>query len=276
MITYQSTMRKSGTPAASTSDKCECTFGLLNPPPPNPNVPLYEARVNQYMRGELVFCPCDLGKGYQAYVTKGASEYKTDGQMLEEQRRNQLWKNAGVPPMYAGMTLGGYVAICDKDSGKQEAIKALLSLKETAEYQGKMGLLLWGKPGVGKTGAVSPLFIHLLREGCSGLWIQYSELMARLRDFESDDNRRVMADAKKVEYLFIDDIGDPGAEKSASDYARDCVFRIIDHRKNNGLPILATSNLNLAGLEQQFHERIAQRLGETCSVIEVKGKVLRK
>ena len=256
--------------------ECDCTFGLVNPPAPNKAVPLYESRVNQFMRGELTHCECKLGQQYKKYLMGKAVGYKSTPDQAEEERRAAIWKNAGVPPMYARMTLKGYIDLGLQDKGKTEAINALLSVRDEGQYNGKFGLLLWGKPGVGKTGALSPLFVHFLREGRSGLWIQYSELMARLRDFESEDNKRVMEIAKRVEYLFIDDIGDPGAEKSASDYARDCVFRIIDHRKNNGLPILGTSNLGLTGLGEQFHERIAQRLQETCAVIEVKGTVLRK
>ncbi len=276
MIPYQSTTRQSLTPAISTGDGCTCANGLVDPPKPNVNLPLFEARLAQYMRDELDFCGCEKGRQYRAYFQDKATNHKTDGQRLEELRLAQLWKNAGVPPQYAQYTLRGYVDLCKGEPGKQEAIKALLAIQRETTYKDKFGLVLWGEPGVGKTGALSPLFVHLLRSGCAGLWIQYNELMASLRDFESGEVEQRVQKYKAIEYLLIDDLGDPLAEAAATAYARECLMRIVDYRKNHGLPILATSNLNLEAMEQQFHKRIVQRLTETCSVIEVKGKVLRK
>jgi len=276
MITYQSMIPKSGKTSISNSGECTCAFGLVNPPKPSPNLPLYEARLAQYMAGGLEFCGCENGQRYQVYFQDKAAEYKPDGLRLEEQRLAQLWKNAGVPPQYAQYTLKGYADIAGKDPGKMEAITALKAIQRETTYKDKFGLVLWGEPGVGKTGALSPLFVHLLRNGCAGLWIQYNELMASLRDFESGEVEMRVQKYKTIEYLFIDDLGDPMAEAAATAYARECLMRIVDYRKNHGLPILATSNLNLDAMEQQFHKRIVQRLQETCTVIEVKGKVLRK
>mgnify|MGYP002624168823 FL=1 len=232
---------------------------------------------------DLVFCECDNGQRYAAYLAKLDKTYVNDDDELaqakaryQEEKQRRLWDSAGIPPKYTDYTLQSYLALCGSDKGKQGAITAVTTMFKDTVYQDKFGLVLWGEPGVGKTGALSPLFIHLLKNGCSGLWVQYNELLAQLRDFESGHVDERMKACQSVEYLFIDDLGDPMAERSATDYARDCLFRIIDHRKNHGLPILATSNLNLAGLEQQFHKRIVQRLTETCNVIEVKGKVLRK
>jgi len=239
-------------------------------------LPLYEARLAQYLAGGLAFCACEQGRNYQLYLSSLAANHKSDGQRVEEARLTQLWKNAGVPQQYALYTLKGYSDLCGKDAGKQEAIKALVALQRDAEYKGKFGLVLWGEPGVGKTGALSPLFVHLLRNGCAGVWIQYNELMASLRDFESGEVEQRVQKYKTIEYLFIDDLGDPLAEAAATPYARECLMRIVDYRKNSGRPILATSNLNLEQMEQQFHKRIVQRLTETCNVIEVKGRVLRK
>jgi DNA replication protein DnaC len=257
--------------------------GLINPPPPDTRQPLYIARKVQYQLGELTFCDCVLGQGYKSYLAGLATKYVSDADELAqakeryaEEKQRRLWENAGIPPKYATYTLQSYLSLCGSDKGKAEAIKAITTMLKDTMYQDKFGLVLWGEPGVGKTGALSPLFVHLLKNGCSGLWVQYNELLAQLRDFESGNVDERMKACQTVKYLLIDDLGDPMAERSATDYARDCLFRIIDHRKNHSLPILATSNLNLDGLEQQFHKRIVQRLTEVCNVIEVKGKVLRK
>ena len=283
MITRSSVTPKYGTQPASPSE-CElCAFGLVNPPAPNDKLPLYEARLAQYAAGDLVFCECDKGAKYRTYLQRLSSEHVTTTDELErikaryhEDKQRRLWENAGIPPKYADYTFRSYMDMVKGEKGKAEAITAIREMFENTTYKGKFGLVLWGAPGVGKTGALSPLFVHLLKQGASGLWVQYNELLAQLRDFESGHVDERMKACQTVEYLLIDDLGDPMAERSATDYARDCLFRIIDHRKNHGLPVLATSNLNLDGLEQQFHKRIVQRLTETCNVIEVKGKVLRK
>ena len=132
-----------------------------------------------------------------------------------------------------------------------------------------------GQPGVGKTGVLSPLFLELVHQGHTGLWVQYNDLMAAMRRFEDGQVEARMDACKQVEYLFIDDFGDPAAQRIATDYARDVMFRIVDHRISWNLALFVTSNLTISDLADQFHARIARRLVAGCAVVQMGGQVLK-
>lgn len=267
-----------------------CTRGLVDPPvidwPTTPDhMNTLEARRAQYHHGELHFCTCLAGRHWRQYFTGVDANYEDPAALLarqqseyQERKRRQLFDRAGVPPKYLNFTLASFRAIAGKEKGKA---RALLLVEKYLRDGGvvendapKVGIFLHGDPGVGKTGLLSPLFLHYLNEGRSGLWVQYNELMAALRDFESGKAGERMAACQTVDYLFIDDFGDPSSNKSATPWAQDCMFRIVDHRNNHKLPMLITSNLDLAGLGDQFHGRLARRLADSCAIAKMEGRAL--
>ncbi len=254
--------------------------------PPLPGIdPVYDEILTQYQAGEIQFCTCERGQSYQAFLARKLNEEQTLRQQIaeapkvaEQRRVRSVFTGAGVPERYAAFTFESFVGLAGADPGKSAAIAAIRGyfdkgIVETPAGQ-RNGIFLYGPSGVGKTGSLSPLFIALLKQGHSGLWIQYNDLMAEMRRFEDGMVDERMDACKRVEYLFIDDFGDPAAQKAATDYARDVVFRIIDHRVSNVKPLLITSNLTLADIENLFHARIARRIKTGCATIQMGGKVL--
>ena len=242
-----------------------------------------EVRTAQFANGELQFCDCVAGSRWRALFKLPQPESQADilqrnAAEAQGRRQQQLWENAGVPAKYKDLTLKSFMALTGDDPGKRQAVKAVKDYYAEGgllvDGQIKVSIFLHGDPGVGKTGILSPLFVHMLRQGSSGLWVQYNELMASLRDFGSGNVQDRIEMCQSVDYLFIDDFGDPGSFRGATDYARDTMFRIIDHRNNNTLPMFVTSNLDMAQIGDQFHIRLARRLGESCAVIKMGGRAL--
>ena len=242
-----------------------------------------EVRSAQYAERQLVFCDCQQGNRWRAFfnlapVESQADILKRNAAEATERRRRSLWDNAGVPEKYKAYTLKSFRDVAGRDEGKQEAFDAVMAYHRDGglliDGVIKVGIFLHGDPGVGKTGILSPLFVDLLRQGYTGLWVQYNELMASLRDFESGNVQERIEMCQSVDYLFIDDFGDPASTRGATDYARDTMFRIVDHRNNNTLPMFVTSNLSMDQIGDQFHVRLARRLGQSCAVIKMAGRAL--
>jgi DNA replication protein DnaC len=268
-----------------------CEFGVLptSEPLPHPlpvNLGTWQIRLNQWRAGKLQLCECKAGQMLRKRLTVLDSTVRDDKVEIEQARAEyesrrllRLFEDAAVPPKYAGYTFKSFLALANGDGGKQAAIAAVRSYFQdgAVEQNGgrKTGLLFYGPTGVGKTGILSPLFTNYLQAGKTGLWVQYNELMAQLRDFESGQVDERMAACKRVDYLFVDDFGDPASERTASPWAQDCMFRIIDHRVNHFLPMLITSNLDLGQISDQFHQRLTRRLVESCAVVSVGGRALR-
>ncbi len=263
-----------------------CHFGLVQPPPVSPLLPVWEARLRQYVAGELQFCTCPAGmQRQQAFAAQlaAAAQRRQDqdaAHVVRNQKRQAgLFQAAGVPARYAAFTLAGFERLVGSDPGKRAALTTVRSYQAAGEVQTsdgiKRGIFLYGPPGVGKTGVLSPLFLELVQRGHTGLWVQYNDLMAEMRRFEDGQVDARMDACKNVEYLFIDDFGDPAAQRVATDYARDVIFRIVDHRSSRNLALFVTSNLTIGELADQFHERVARRLKTACAVVPVGGKVLK-
>jgi DNA replication protein DnaC len=263
-----------------------CTHGLIDPPPLKRDRPLYQERLAQHATGHLRPCTCEAGRAYAAWLhTAAASERQHTNDLaalprrMETQRQERIFQNAGIPARYAAYTISGFERIAGADPGKRDAIAAIRHYDQHGHAlqsgEQRSGIMLWGAPGAGKTGSLSPLFTELVRRGATGLWLQYNQLMADMKKFEDGQVDARMTACQVVEYLFLDDLGDPAASKVATDYARDVLFRIIDYRTSRNMPIFITSNLSPQELADQFHQRIARRIISACATIHMGGKPLR-
>lgn len=249
---------------------------------------ILEMRLAQFKAGSLIFCACDAGQAYQRAIEQFALTYKSDDERtqlaVEQARRRRyerVFSETCVPDRFANLSFADYVRLCAKDPGKAAAIRTVKEYREAGFVMtglGKRyGLLFYGRTDMGKTGALTPLFLSYVKEGNPGLWVQYNDLLAALKDFHADDDlveQRIDA-CKHIEYLYIDDFGDPAADKAATDYARDVVFRIVDYRNNYRKPTFITSNLHPDRLSGQYHERVTKRLAELCAVVELTGIPMR-
>lgn len=267
----------------------KCQFGRIHVVPIRDAWALYptahtlpQLLLVMFRDGLYAHCTCDAGNvAAQALEREAAKLEATEVAMREavarsaQARLERVFDDAHVPNRFAELTWGGFKAVAGEDKGKAMAIRAIDAYAGgdcVQTNRGKrVGIMLYGKSDMGKTGALSPLFLHYVKRGLPGLWVQYNDLLAALKQFEGGKVEERVSAAKHTEFLFIDDFGDPSALRQATDYAREVMFRIIDHRNNYQKPTFITSNLTPAKLSEQFGERIVKRLDELCMVVEVSG-----
>lgn len=265
-----------------------CNFGYApESPKPPADMPLFSARLYLWRTGQAIFCDCDAGRQAQRGMESLAERQAQYDQTLADEamrarnaRMERIFNDAQVPERFVNMTASTYAAIAGGDPGKQAAISAALEYFRngfvTVAGERRFGLYLHGATDQGKTGLLCPLFLSYVRGGSSGLWVQYNDLQASLRDWESGKVQQRIEACQQVEFLFVDDWGDPMSDRAATDYARDTMFRIIDYRNNYRKPTFITSNLSPSQLSGQFHDRIGKRLAELCAMIEVSGVPMRE
>ena len=145
-----------------------------------------------------------------------------------------------------------------------------LQLKEA---QGS-GLLLWGKPGRGKSHLAVAVALALLDKEVEVRFITVPDLLSELRDGlrQNVAAGETMGHLATVPLLVLDDLG---AEKDTT-WANETLYQLINRRYQNLLPLVATTNCDLNQLGQSLGERIVSRLLEICVPLEVKGPDRRK
>lgn len=132
---------------------------------------------------------------------------------------------------------------------------------------GAPSLLFAGNPGTGKTHAAYGALRYLAASGWPTInWkaIETVELFARLRPGGSPDPEAEFAAYANAPLLLLDDL----CASRATNFVEDTTYRLINHRYNHGLPLIATTNIRPKNLGESLGTRTSSRLKEMCQVID--------
>ncbi|MEU3017184.1 ATP-binding protein [Nocardiopsis sp. NPDC007018] len=133
-------------------------------------------------------------------------------------------------------------------------------------------LMLWGGTGTGKTHAAFGAVRRIALTGPTRfgfLATTFPDLYAALRPGRGNDDERerLMRRVLTVPVLLLDDLG---TTKSSS-WTEETTYRIVNHRYNRMLPVIITSNEPPAALPALLGDRIASRLIEMTTRVEMTG-----
>jgi DNA replication protein DnaC len=220
------------------------------------------------------FCDaCEYGRNKARMHARWLEKNEADVEAARQRRMEKLYGPCmEVPKRYQGLTPQTLEALGPRAmEGKRAAIEAAT---QWAKSEGeKPGLLLYGKPGAGK----SVLGWWAVPQRGRGLWLTWPELTRKIQSSYSrdGDSEAMIEAAKNVPVLFLDDLGDPDRRRMESDDKRDILFQIVNHRLAHLKPTFITTNLDGSEMAKQFGDRIADRLAELCEWCEVGGDDLR-
>ncbi|MFD8494238.1 ATP-binding protein [Amycolatopsis sp. NPDC059657] len=130
-------------------------------------------------------------------------------------------------------------------------------------------LVLLGATGRGKTHQAFGALRYLVEAGLPNTIsvATTADLYAELRPRAGVDSEAVFTGYAQVGLLMLDDLG---AAKS-SEWVEEINYRLINHRYNNALPTVLTSNVPPAQLAAHLGERVASRLTEMATTVVLKG-----
>lgn len=136
-------------------------------------------------------------------------------------------------------------------------------------------LLLLGATGVGKTHEAYGAMRELSISGVYGQWqvTTAADLYAALRPRHGIDSEAEFRKYRDARLLLVDDLG---AERKPTEFTEEINFRLINHRYENHLPTLMTSNVEPKELAGRLGDRVISRLAEMCERVPMKGNDRRR
>lgn len=137
-----------------------------------------------------------------------------------------------------------------------------------------IGYLFWGSVGTGKSYLAACIANALMEQEIP---VRMTNFAAVLNDLNSRIEGRNEYISRLCRYplLIIDDFG---MERS-TEYGLEQVYNVIDSRCRSGKPLIVTTNLSLAELQNPQdtpHARIYDRLLEMCCPVCVSGENFRR
>lgn len=192
------------------------------------------------------FDPCGCVQGAVAAEKAAKSEEQRKIEEAKAMLRAALAR-AGLSRLM-GCTLENYKAREDWDKARAMAVsvRRYVDAVLTTELMDKPWLVLHGKPGMGKThlaaAAVHLAVVKGLRESRFVVWNEHTQRLGATFDREADESSdRVRAEIQAAPLLAVDDID----KQVSSEYWREELFTLLNHRYNAKLPTILTFNHGL-------------------------------
>jgi DNA replication protein DnaC len=213
---------------------------------------------------------CDAGRQARVRDDIARAHYRANRRAYQAQK---LFDTAGVPRRLEAYSFDTYPVTAATEG-------AVALIRQWVREFCERSLLLFGPFGTGKTGlAVAALREAVGTHHVDALFLATPDLLDRIRasygprdsDADAPTERELMDAVKDTGLLVLDDLG---AERPTG-WVQEKLFAVINHRYNEQLPCIFTSNLTPEGLAKHLGERTAWRIVEMSDPVRLDGPNLR-
>jgi DNA replication protein DnaC len=202
-------------------------------------------------------------------------EKKNERREWELMRRDArvaiLRERTGLSKRMKGYTLGNFRPTVSNAAGRARVkVDGYLEDWEENREAGR-GLYFCGGVGTGKTHLAVAVMNELIRKKrIPSLFVTVPELLDNLRETYNKPGRNLdewMDAVQNAEFLVLDDLG----SERTTEWVRERIFVIVNHRYREALPTIFTSNIGPKDLAEQLGERTASRIIAMCDWIALEG-----
>ena len=133
-------------------------------------------------------------------------------------------------------------------------------------------LLIYGPTGTGKSHLAAAAWNHLRNTGIPACMVRVPDLLDAFRPSGGEDweRRERMRVVQTVDCLVLDDLG----TQKTTDWVTEIIYRIVEHRSNEELPTIITTNTTLEDLEMlgASWPAIVSRITGQAELVPMVGK----
>lgn len=185
-------------------------------------------------------------------------------------------ERSGMPLRFADAAFEDYCV----DADNQAQVRALaVSQRYVENYEASMGrgkgLLFYGGVGTGKTHLAAAVANSVLARGRSVRFLTATQAVRAVKDTYNRGSelseRQVMEGFVKPYLLVLDELG----VQAGTETEKNILLEIINDRYNALKPMIITSNLDLAGIEELIGVRALDRLREVCVMLPMQWESYR-
>ncbi len=220
--------------------------------------------------GEWYYNPCTPG-------CEQKNDQREWAAMRREARVGNLRERSGLSKRMKGYSFSNFDPFANPPSTTKAVEKVQKYLENWEENrEAGRGIYLCGDVGSGKTHlAVAVMNELITRKRVPGLFVTVPELLDNLRGAYKNPGQDIdewMAAVKNAELLVLDDLG----SERVTEWVRERIFVIVNHRYREALPTLFTSNIGPEELPAQLGERTASRIISMSEGVQLNGKDYRE
>lgn len=211
-------------------------------------------------------CPLCHGRGI--YLVDGLAVRCT---CMRERAEANRHRASGLTPALVKQTFDRFDLKLYEPDHVETARRGLNAardfVRDCSENGTVRGLLFTGPVGSGKTFLASAIANALLQAGLEVLFVVVPDLLEAIKNSYSrmgPENTKsdLETRARNVPILILDDLG----AHNYTDWTRNTLYALVNHRLNHELPTVITTNLSLPEMDEYLGERTISRIVQLCRV----------
>lgn len=183
----------------------------------------------------------------------------------EAKRAENIRRSSNLGVRFASRTFENF-----EPSGNERAYAFCKKYAETDSSRSeKNGVILCGNYGTGKTHLAAAISNRLLDRGIPVLFDTFGGHLEKLKaEFDNRAEPRYLKLMKEIPMLVIDDVG----KEKQTEWSESIMYNIINHRYEDLLPVIITSNMGERELREYFGGACYSRLVSMCNLVILRGE----